>query len=91
MKRGRKKLPKELKAKNWTIKVYDWEKEPIKEFIKKRRFEMKNQIDYEISKEMEEKYAKVFGYEPDIEESAKKFSPEFDAQLDARLKKLLED
>lgn len=34
---GRKKLPKELKAKNWTIKVYDWEKEPIKLIIKYMR------------------------------------------------------
>ena len=34
---GRKKLPEELKAKNWTIKVYDWEKEPIKQTIKNMR------------------------------------------------------
>lgn len=91
MKRGRKKLPNELKAKNWTIKVYDWEKEPIKEFIKKRRFAMKEQEEYKISKEMEEKYGKVFDYEPDIEESAKKFSPEFDAELDEMLDELLKD
>ena len=88
MKRGRKQKPLALKAKNWTIKVYDWEKEPIKKFIKQRRLTM---TEPEISKEMEEKYSKVFDYEPDIEESAKKFSPEFDAELDDMLDELLKD
>lgn len=92
MKRGRKKLPEELKAKNWTIKVYDWEKEPIKKFIKLRRYKMteKEQMNetFEISKEMEEKYSKVFDYEPTIEESLAKFSPEFDAELDKMLEEL---
>lgn len=31
---GRKKLPDNLKAKNRTFKLYDWEVEKVKEFIK---------------------------------------------------------
>lgn len=34
---GRKKLPEELKAKNWTIKVYNWEKSNIKSYIQHLR------------------------------------------------------
>lgn len=34
---GRKKIPEELKAKNVTLKLYDWEKEPIKQMIKELR------------------------------------------------------
>ena len=31
---ARKKLPPELKAKNHTFKLYDWEVEKVKEYIK---------------------------------------------------------
>lgn len=31
---GRKKLPEELKAKNKTFKLYDWEVQKVKDFIK---------------------------------------------------------
>lgn len=34
---ARKKLPPELKAKNHTFKLYDWEVEIIKEYIKEVR------------------------------------------------------
>lgn len=34
---GRKKLPDNLKAKNKTFKLYDWEVEKVKEFIKALR------------------------------------------------------
>lgn len=38
---ARKKLPPELKAKNHTFKLYDWEVEKVKGFIKKEREEHK--------------------------------------------------
>ena len=34
---GRKKLAEEYKAKNYTFKLYDWEIEKLKEYIKKIR------------------------------------------------------
>ena len=34
---GRQKLPPELKAKNRTFKLYDWEVEKVKNFIKSLR------------------------------------------------------
>lgn len=34
---GRQKLPLELKAKNRTFKLYDWEVEKVKNFIKSLR------------------------------------------------------
>ena len=37
----------------------------------------KKQEEVHISKEMEEKYAKVFDYEPTDEDMKKSFSPEF--------------
>ncbi len=50
---------------------------------------MAEEKEIKISKEMEQKYDKVFAYEPDIKESAKKFSPEFDAEIDEMLDELL--
>lgn len=50
---------------------------------------MEERKDYEISKEMEKRYDQVFGYEPDIEESLKKFSPEFDSEIDKMLENLV--
>ena len=38
---ARKKLPPELKAKNHTFKLYDWEVDKVKGFIKKEREEYK--------------------------------------------------
>lgn len=34
---GRKKLPEELKAKRKTFRLYDWEVEPVRAFIKELR------------------------------------------------------
>lgn len=34
---ARKKLPDELKAKNHTFKLYDWEVDKVKEYIKSVR------------------------------------------------------
>lgn len=34
---ARKKLPDELKAKNHTFKLYDWEVEKVKEYIHSQR------------------------------------------------------
>jgi hypothetical protein len=34
---ARKKLPPELKAKNHTFKLYDWEVETVKKYIKDLR------------------------------------------------------
>ena len=34
---GRKKLDESVKAKIWTIRVYDWEKEKVRNFIKEMR------------------------------------------------------
>lgn len=41
---GRKKLPDNLKAKNKTFKLYDWEVEKVKEFIKSLRENQKELI-----------------------------------------------
>jgi hypothetical protein len=37
---ARKKLPPELKAKNHTFKLYDWEVEKVKEYIKQMRLKI---------------------------------------------------
>ena len=34
---GRPKKPEELKAKRYTLRLYQWEIEPVKNFIKKLR------------------------------------------------------
>ena len=51
---ARKKLPPELKAKNHTFKLYDWEVEKVKGFIKRERMFQngsgKNEIETEIKK-----------------------------------------
>lgn len=90
MKRGRKKLPDALKAKNWTIKVYDWEREPVKKFLKERRSHMKeddeNDIkveDLETPKELEEKYARIYDYEPTDEDIRRAYGEDFLRKLNA--------
>lgn len=42
---GRKPVPEDKKAKNTTFKLYDWEVEKVKEFIKQLR-ENKEVINY---------------------------------------------
>jgi hypothetical protein len=37
---ARKKLPPELKAKNHTFKLYDWEVDKVKEYIKQMRLKI---------------------------------------------------
>jgi len=34
---GRRKLEESEKAKMWTIRIYDWEKEKVKNYIKELR------------------------------------------------------
>jgi hypothetical protein len=45
---ARKKLPPELKAKNYTFKLYDWEVDKVKSYIQSQRMyaRIKNNPDY---------------------------------------------
>ena len=39
---GRPPVPEKLKAKNYTLKLYDWEIPLVKEFVKKMRLAKKS-------------------------------------------------
>ena len=62
---ARKKLPPELKAKNHTFKLYDWEVKKVKEYIKylrprkedeKQRMEILKKVRHIDLCELQEKY-----------------------------------
>lgn len=88
---GRKKLPNELKAKNWTIKVYDKEKEVIKQFIKEMRCKMKSNKLAKPRTEEEMKAEYLRAYDDDlIDESYKgchsaEFKKRISDMIDRRL------
>lgn len=70
---ARKKLPPELKAKNHTFKLYDWEVDKVKGFIKKEREEYKLGVTlspFRATGKYLHKLCDYFGvqYEPDEDE-----------------------
>lgn len=75
----RRKLPEHLKAHNWTIKVYNWEKEDIKEYINSLRGKAmkKDKKLTEISDEMKKKYQETFDYEPTDKEVESHYDENF--------------